>query len=77
MTVSVAEIGGRAVAALNADCLDEALEVMGPVSAFAEDAIALESDGAPVWDGETPIHIREAEDEERNQMGRISPNGDP
>ena len=67
MTVYVAEIDGRAVVAFNADNdLEAELEIEDEI--FQNDLAVLESSGRPLWDGETEIHIREADEYERGKF---------
>jgi hypothetical protein len=59
MSVYVAEINGRGIAAVNADQISDAEEfVKNP--AIELELMLLECDGVPLWDGETPICLRAA-----------------
>src|SRR4029079_8171063 len=64
MTVYVAEIDGRAIAAFHAAHEMEA-EAFVESEAFHSDLLVLESEDEPLWDGEADIHCREAVEEER------------
>ncbi len=59
MAVYVAEINGRRFAAVNADKVSDA-EAFLDSSAVEAELMILESNGAPLWDGETEICVREA-----------------
>jgi hypothetical protein len=63
LTIYVAEINGRAVVAFRADNYREA-EALVKADWFRDDLSELESDGAPLWDGESEIHCRQAVAEE-------------
>jgi hypothetical protein len=63
MSVFVAEISGKVIAALNASSTIEAEEVLLGED-FEEELLVLEIDGRPIWDGNTDIHIRKALPEE-------------
>jgi hypothetical protein len=64
MGVYVAEINGRGIAAVNADQISDAEElVKNP--AIEIELMVLENDGAPLWDGEAPIRMRSALPEEQ------------
>jgi hypothetical protein len=64
MTIYVAEIEGRAIAAFNAET-DIAAEQFVEAEYFQEDLLVLETDGRSLWDGKSAIHVREAMEEER------------
>jgi len=64
MRIFVAEINGRGFAAVNAERIADAEAVLDS-SAFEAELMVLESDGAPLWDGETQIRLREARPEEQ------------
>jgi hypothetical protein len=64
MTVYVAEIEGRAIAAFHVEN-EMAAEAFVESDAFQSDLMVLESDDEPLWDGEADIHCREAVEEER------------
>ena len=66
MAVYVAEIHGRAVVAFDADNDLEAEEIEAEI--FQNDLAVLESSGRPIWDGETEIKIREADEDERGKF---------
>jgi hypothetical protein len=59
MGVYVAEINGRGLAAVNADKASDA-EAFLDSSAVEAELMILESNGVPLWDGETEICVREA-----------------
>lgn len=59
MTVYVAEILGRGIAAFDA-ANDSAAEAQLADKAFRRDLIVLQNRGRPLWDGLSEIHIREA-----------------
>ena len=56
------EIGGRAIAVMNAD-EQEAREFFEG-EAFLDDLRTMESDGTPIWDGKGPLTVRKASDDE-------------
>ena len=56
------EVAGKPIAVTNAS-EDEARELFES-GAFKEDLIAIESEGAPIWDGFAPLTIRPATREE-------------
>jgi hypothetical protein len=59
MTVYVADIQGRGIAAFHADNgLDAESLVRDRV--FRDDLMALATDGVPLWDGMTDIRVRQA-----------------
>jgi hypothetical protein len=63
MPVFIAEINGEAILSFGAANAEEAQEwVKG--EDFRDDLGAYESDGDPVWDGETDIEVRPATSEE-------------
>ena len=57
------EIGGKAIAVTDAEEA-EARELFESEE-FRDDLKAMESDGAPLWDGKAPLTVRAASDEER------------
>jgi hypothetical protein len=59
MTVYVAEINGRAVAAFNAENEIQA-EVRASSKPFRADLMVLENEGHPRWNGRDKIFIRKA-----------------
>jgi len=59
MTVYVAEIKGRGIAAFDANAAAEAEDFVRD-RVFRDDLMALATGGLPLWDGVTPIHIRQA-----------------
>jgi hypothetical protein len=59
MTVYVAEINGRAIAAFNAENEIQA-EVRVTNESFREDLTTLENEGHPLWNGTDGIFVREA-----------------
>lgn len=63
MTVFVAEIAGKAIAAVNASCTAEADDFLLSEE-FEKDLLVLESEGRPLWDGNADIHVRKALPEE-------------
>jgi len=63
MPIYTVEINGRGIAAFDAVDLVAALDwAHGTV--FQEDLFRLETDGAPLWDGEAEIYVRPALPEE-------------
>lgn len=69
MTIYVAEIEGRAIAAFHAEN-EMAAEAFVESDAFQSDLMVLESDDEPLWDGEADIHCREAVEEERSEWDK-------
>jgi hypothetical protein len=67
MTVYVAEINGRAIAAFNAENEIQA-EVRGRSKPFRADLTVLENEGHPLWNGRDEIFIRKAFPEEEAQF---------
>ena len=63
MTVYVAEISGRGIAAFDA-ANDAEAEVHLADEAFVRDLTVLQSQGRPLWDGVTKIQMRRASPEE-------------
>jgi hypothetical protein len=63
MTVYVAEISGRGIAAFDA-ASDSAAEVHLANKAFQRDLIVLQNQGRPLWDGASPIELRPASPQE-------------
>lgn len=63
------EIGGRAVAVTNAGA-EEAERIFGGEE-FREDLMALETDEGPLWDGEAPLTVRPATDEEKAEFEQL------
>ena len=63
MTVYVAEIKGRGVAAFHADTGSEAERVVRD-RVFRDDLMVLASGGLPLWDGVTDIEVRPARPDE-------------
>ena len=63
MTIYVAEIDGRPIAAFHAE-LDIAAEDMAEAEWFKRDLMVLEREGKSLWKGTSNIHVREAVDEE-------------
>ena len=63
MSVYVCEIEGRAIAASGHDNLDDA-EAWFQSEPFQADLLVLESQGRPVWDGVSDLHVRRAMPEE-------------
>lgn len=59
MTIYVAEIKGRGIAAFHADST-LAAELVVRNRFFGDDLMALATDGLPLWDGMTDILIRQA-----------------
>lgn len=55
------EIDGRAIAVTDATPEAEARELL---ESLADEMIELESDGKQIWDGESPLVVRAATDEE-------------
>ena len=63
MTVYVAEIKGRSVAAFHSDTGSEAERVVRD-RVFRDDLMVLASGGLPLWDGVTDIEVRPARPDE-------------
>jgi hypothetical protein len=63
MTVYVAEVAGRAVAAFEVLDDEEAADFLAD-DELLEDLTILTSDGLPLWDGEAEIGFRAATEEE-------------
>ncbi|HZK89970.1 MAG TPA: hypothetical protein VFC56_07490 [Stellaceae bacterium] len=63
MTIFVAEIQGRGIAAFDADTKADAQQMV-EADWFTEDLMVLQSEGKPLWDGSAEIFIREAIDDE-------------
>jgi hypothetical protein len=59
MTVYVADIGGRGVAAFQADS-DSDAERLARDRVFRDDLMVLATGGLPLWDGVSAIEIRQA-----------------
>ena len=59
MTVYVAEIKGRGVAAFHANTVVDAKHFVGDLR-FRDDLMVLRTDGLPLWDGMTSIKVRQA-----------------
>lgn len=59
MTVYVAEISGRGIAAFDA-ANDAEAELHLEDKAFRSDLVVLQSQGRPLWDGVSEIHVRQA-----------------
>jgi hypothetical protein len=64
MTIYVAEIEGRAIAAFHAETDIEAEEFVD-AEWFRDDLMVLEFEGRPLWNGTSEIYVREAVDDER------------
>ena len=67
MTVFVAEINGRAIAAFNAENEIQA-KVRATSKPFRADLTVLENEGHPLWNGRDEIFIRKAFPEEKAQF---------
>ena len=67
MTVYVAEINGRAIAAFNAEHEIQA-EVRARSKPFRGELTVLENEGHPLWNGRDEIFIRKAFPEEEAQF---------
>jgi hypothetical protein len=67
MTIYTVDVGGRPVAAMQADSLGEAEKFLRS-AAFATDLSTYEMEGGepgkPIWDGEAEIFVRESFPEE-------------
>jgi hypothetical protein len=63
VTVYVAEIKGRGIAAFHADTGSEAERVVRD-RVFRDDLMVLASGGLPLWDGVTDIEVRPARPDE-------------
>ena len=66
MSIYVAEINGRGIAALNADQNSDAEKFVKNPAIEAE-LMVLENDGAPLWDGEASICVRAAFPDEQSE----------
>jgi hypothetical protein len=64
MTIYVAEIGGKAIAAMNAENTVDADDWLGGPAFHSELLRLRDEDGNPIWDGEAEIHVRVASSEE-------------
>jgi hypothetical protein len=60
MAIYVAEISGRAIAALNAENTFLAEDLLGSPAFHSELMFLRDEDGNPLWDGEAEIHVRSA-----------------
>jgi hypothetical protein len=58
MTIYIAEISGRAVAAMNAKSTFIAEDCLGGPAFHSELLRLRDEDGNPLWDGEVEIHVR-------------------
>ena len=78
MTVYVAEISGRGIAAFNAANDIEAQAHLANKS-FLRDLVVLQNQGRPLWDGVSQIQMRLASPEEAEtwQAGKTSDDEDP
>ena len=63
MSIYVAEISGRGIAAFDA-ASDAEAELQLVDKAFVRDLIVLQSEGRPLWDGVSKIQMRSASPEE-------------
>jgi hypothetical protein len=68
VTVYVAEIKGRGIAAFHADTGSEAERVVRD-RVFRDDLMVLASGGLPLWDGLTDIEVRPARPDEEAKWG--------
>jgi hypothetical protein len=64
MLVYVAEIGGRPLAAMNAETTFFADDWFGGPAFHRELTVLRDEDGNPLWDGEAEIHVRPASSRE-------------
>jgi hypothetical protein len=64
MTIYVAEINGRAVAAINAESNFIAEDWLGGPAFHSELLRLRDEDGDPIWNGEAEIHVRAARSQE-------------
>jgi hypothetical protein len=71
MPIYVAEISGRALAAMNAETTFTAEDRFGGPAFHRELTVLLDEDGNPLWDGEAEIHVRAA-NSSRRRYGRGS-----
>ena len=71
MTVYVAEILGRGIAAFDAANDAEATQVRLTDKAFRRDLTVLQNEGRPLWDGVSQIYVREPPPR-RPQSGRLA-----
>jgi hypothetical protein len=60
MAIYVAEISGRAIAALNAENTFLAEDLFGSAAFHSELMFLRDEDGTPLWDGRAEIHVRSA-----------------
>src|SRR5262245_39102499 len=67
MTVYVAQINGRAIAAFNAESETQA-EVRATSKPFRADLTVLKNEGHPLWNGRDEIFIRKAFPAEESQF---------
>ena len=63
MPVFTLEIAGQPILSMRAVSLREASATTRSPS-FGADLMLLESEGRPLWDGRSPIHLRPADEEE-------------
>jgi hypothetical protein len=75
MTVYVAEIAGRGIAAFDA-ANDSAAGVHLANKAFQRDLIVFQNQGSPLWDGVSPIQLRPASPQETATWQSGAPAGD-
>ena len=66
MTIFVVEIDGRAIVAFPAEDRIQA-DVTVEEEWFLEDILVLESEGRPLWDSESDLHVREAFEDEADK----------
>jgi hypothetical protein len=64
MSIWTMDIDGKPVVVIGEVDRDEAEDLVGDDS-FQEDLMDLESEGEPIWNGEAPLTLREANEEER------------
>jgi len=65
MNLYVAEINGRAIAAMNAENTFTAEDWFGGPGFHSELLLLWDEDGNPLWDGEAEIRVRPASSEEQ------------
>ncbi|MGP9819782.1 hypothetical protein ACTZWW_07185 [Salinarimonas sp. NSM] len=73
-TMFTLEIGGRAVAITDATPEAEARELL---ESLADEMIELESEGKQIWDGESPLHVRPATEDEIDSFDEAEMDEEP
>ena len=70
MTIYVAEINGRAIAAMNAESNITAEDWFGGPEFHTELTLLRDEAGHPLWDGQAEIHVRTADSHEEEVWRR-------